>query len=284
MPSGTVSSSGHSVFVGHSVASGRMTAVSDLKIHRFGPADGTPVLALHGLTGHGGRWRHLAEGHLPRVRMIAPDLRGHGRSTWSPPWGIADHVDSLVEVLDAEVSEPVVLVGHSYGGAIAVHLAARVPDRVRALVLLDPAMGLDPARMLEVADLTVRYPDYTDAAEARSEKVHGAWADVADDVLDEEMAEHLIELGNGRVGWRYAVPAVVASWGELARPAALPPAGTPTVLVQAMRVQPSYVTPAFRAALTERLGDDLTVVEMDVDHMVANARPAEVAALIEKLL
>ncbi|GAA4480062.1 alpha/beta hydrolase [Rhodococcus olei] len=258
--------------------------MSDLKIHRFGPADGAPVLALHGLTGHGGRWRHLAEGYLPQVRMIAPDLRGHGHSTWSPPWGFADHVDSLVEALDAETSEPVVLVGHSFGGAIAVHLAARAPERVRALLLLDPAMGLEPGRMLEIADLTVRYPDYTDAAEARAEKVHCAWADVAAEVLDEEIAEHLIDVGGGRVGWRYAVPAVVASWGELARPVVLPPADLPTVLVQAMRVQPPYVTPQFRAALDAHLGDRLTVIEMDVDHMVANSRPAEVAALIEKLL
>ncbi|MFD1813367.1 alpha/beta fold hydrolase [Rhodococcus gannanensis] len=258
--------------------------MSDLKVHRFGPEHGTQVLALHGLTGHGKRWRHLADGHLPQVRMIAPDLRGHGRSTWSPPWGIADQVDSLVDLLDAEATGPAIVVGHSYGGAIAMHLAARVPEKVRALILLDPAMGLDPARMLEVADLTMRYPDYTDAAEARSEKVHGAWADVASDVLDEEMAEHLVDLENGRVGWRYAVPAVVASWGELARPAVLPPATMPTVLVQAMRVQPPYVTPRLRAALAERLGDNLTVLEMDVDHMVANARPGEVAALIEKLL
>lgn len=263
---------------------GHNDCVSDLKIHRFGPEDGTPVLALHGLTGHGRRWRHLADGHLPRVRMIAPDLRGHGRSTWSPPWGIADQVDSLIDVLDAEVDERVIVVAHSYGGAIALHLAERAPETMRALVLLDPAMGLNPARMLEIADLTLRYPDYTDAAEARSEKVHGAWADVADDVLDEEMTEHLVDLENGRVGWRYAVPAVIASWGELARPIVLPPAHLPTVLVQAMRVQPPYVTPAFRSALSEHLGDNLTVVEMDVDHMVANARPAEVAALIEKLL
>ncbi|MFF0816475.1 alpha/beta fold hydrolase [Rhodococcus sp. NPDC003318] len=261
-----------------------MAGVSDLTVHRFGPVDGPPVLALHGLTGHGRRWRHLADGHLPKVRMIAPDLRGHGHSTWGPPWGIADQVEALASMLTAENVDPVVLVGHSYGGAVALHLAARVPERVRALVLLDPAMGLDPARMLEIADLTVRYPDYTDAAEARSEKVHGAWADVADEVLDEEIAEHLIRLDNGRVGWRYAVPAVVASWGELARPVALPPADLPTVLVQAMRVQPPYVTPAVRAALTEHLGDRLTVIEMDVDHMVASSRPAEVAALVEKLL
>lgn len=261
-----------------------MSAVSDLTVHRFGPADGTPVLALHGLTGHGKRWRHLADGHLPTVRMIAPDLRGHGHSTWNPPWGLADQVDSLLELLEAETDEPVIVVGHSYGGAIGLHLATRAPEKVRALVLLDPATGLDPARMREIADLTVRYPDYTDATEARSEKVHGAWADVAVDVLDEEMAEHLVDLGNGRVGWRYSLPAIVTSWGELARPVVLPSADLPTILVQAMRVRPPYVTPALRAGLAERLGDRLTVIEMDCDHMVGNSRPAEVAALIEKLL
>ncbi|TQF73672.1 alpha/beta fold hydrolase [Rhodococcus spelaei] len=261
-----------------------MAVVADLEIHRYGPVDGPPVLALHGMTGHGQRWQHLADGYLPQVRMLAPDLRGHGRSTWAPPWSIDNQVDSLVELLEAEAREPVVLVGHSFGGTIALHLAARAPERVRALLLLDPAMALDPAKLLEIADLTVRYPDYTDAAEARSEKVHGAWADVPDEVLDAEIAEHLIQLEGGRVGWRYAVPAVVASWGELARPIVVPPADLPTVLVQAMRVQPPYVSAELRGALTERLGDRLTVVEMDVDHMVAQSRPAEVAALIEKLL
>ncbi|WP_411269115.1 alpha/beta fold hydrolase [Rhodococcus sp. MTM3W5.2] len=261
-----------------------MSDMGEIHIHRFGPQAGRQVLALHGLTGHGQRWQHLAEGYLPEARVIAPDLRGHGRSTWSPPWGIADHVEDLVGVLESETTEPVVLVGHSYGGAIAVHLARRVPERVRALVLLDPALGLDPAFMAEIADLTVRFPDYTDAAEARSEKVHGAWADVADEVLDAELAEHLIDREGGRVGWRMSIPAIVASWGELARPFVLPPADLPTILVQAMRVQPPYVTAEFLTALAAQLGDRLTVVEMDVDHMVEQARPGDVAELIGKLL
>ncbi|MFC9787785.1 alpha/beta fold hydrolase [Rhodococcus sp. NPDC127528] len=261
-----------------------MAVVADLETHRYGPVDGPPVLALHGMTGHGQRWRHLADGFLPQVRMLAPDLRGHGRSTWAPPWSIDSQVDDLVELLESEATAPVVLVGHSYGGTIALHLAARAPELVRGLLLLDPAVAIDPTKLLEIADLTVRYPDYTDAAEARSEKVHGAWADVPDEILDAEIAEHLIDVEGGRVGWRYAVPAVVASWGELARPIVVPRADLPTVLVQAMRVQPPYVSAELRGALAERLGDLFTVVEMDVDHMVAQSRPAEIAALIEKLL
>ncbi|MBF0661293.1 alpha/beta fold hydrolase, partial [Rhodococcus sp. (in: high G+C Gram-positive bacteria)] len=163
-----------------------MNAAETLRTHLFGPADGPQILALHGLTGHGRRWRHLAESHLPHARFLAPDLRGHGRSPWTPPWTFERHVDDLLRVLDTHASGPVTVVGHSFGGALALHLAAAAPERVRALVLLDPAIALPPERMLEVADSTARYPDYTDEAEARAEKVGADWAEVDPELLDAE--------------------------------------------------------------------------------------------------
>ena len=246
-----------------------------LHTHLFGPADGPQILALHGLTGHGRRWEHLATRYLPDARFVAPDLRGHGRSPWAPPWNFETHVQDLLGVLDAHTTGPVLVVGHSFGGALAVHLAATAPDRVRGLLLLDPAIGLPPERMQEIADLTVRYPDYTDAAEARADKAHGAWG---------EVAEELIELETGRVNWRLFVPALVTSWSELARDFVLPTAQIPTTLVRAAKVQPPYVTAEFRAALAERLGADLTELEMDCDHMIDQARPEETATLIRGLL
>ncbi|WP_170312915.1 alpha/beta fold hydrolase [Prescottella subtropica] len=255
-----------------------------LHTHLFGTPGGPEVLALHGLTGHGRRWESLGADQLRDTRIVAPDLRGHGRSPWTPPWGFDTHVDDLVRVLDRHATGPVVVVAHSFGGAVAVHLARAVPERIRGLVLLDPAIGLEPELSGRIAGLVAQFPDYTDAAEARSEKVHGSWGDVPTDALDADLAEHLIALPNGRVGWRMSIPAVVASWGEMARGFVLPPRGLPTVLVQAQRVQPPYVTPAFRAALTGHLGPDLTVVDLDCDHMVPHAAPDEVAALVRKLL
>ena len=66
---------------------------------------------------------------------------------------------------------PVVVVGHSFGGAVALDLAAARPDLVAGLVLLDPAVGLDGGWMREIADEMFASPDYTDRAEARAEKV-----------------------------------------------------------------------------------------------------------------
>ncbi|WP_072687910.1 alpha/beta fold hydrolase [Rhodococcus marinonascens] len=261
-----------------------MGHVSVLHTYLFGAEDGPEILALHGVTGHGRRWEAMAADQLPDARWISPDLRGHGRSTWAPPWNLEAHVSSLIDTLDTHARGPVLVVGHSFGGALALHLARAVPDRVRGLVLLDPAIGLDSELMRTVADLTISSPDYTDLEEARSEKIGGAWGEVPRDVLETEIAEHLIPLENGRVNWRLSTPALVTAWGELARDPVLPPAHLPTVLVQASKVQPPYVTPVFRRALAEHLGDNLTAVDIECDHMVPQARPDEVAALVRKLL
>ena len=122
---------------------------------------------------------------------------------------------------------PTVVVGHSFGGAVALNLAATRPDLVSALVLLDPAVGLDGGWMRDIADDMLASPDYTDRAEARAEKANGSWGDVDADELDRELDEHLIDLPNGRAGWRISIPAMMSYWSELARPIALPPSDIP---------------------------------------------------------
>jgi len=240
------------------------------------------LLAVHGLTGHGARWRNLA-GHLPEIAVAAPDLIGHGRSSWTAPWTIEANVVVLAALLDSEAEGPVTVVGHSFGGAVALQLAAARPDLVDALVLLDPAIGLDGEWMAEIAAAMLASPDYPDAAEARAEKRDGAWADVDPALLDIELDEHLVALPGGRFGWRISVPAMMSYWSELARPMVLP-AATATTLVRATRTSPPYVGDDLIDALSRRLGPGFRLVDVDCDHMVAQARPVEVAATIREQL
>jgi lipase len=253
-----------------------------LHVHRYGPSRPPQILAVHGLTGHGQRWQTLATKHLPDVAIVAPDLIGHGRSSWAAPWNIDANVDTLAALLDAEAGDPVLVVGHSFGGAVALNLAAARPDLVSALVLLDPAVGLDGAWMRDIADDMFSSPDYTDRAEARSEKVNGSWGEVDTDELDRELDEHLIDLPGGRVGWRISIPAMLSYWSELARPIRLPHNEIPITLVLATKTQPPYVTNELLTALGARPG--FTLLEFDCDHMVPQARPADTAAVIRTLL
>lgn len=252
-------------------------------MHRFGPPDPIQVLALHGLTGHGRRWQHFAE-HLPEIAFVAPDLIGHGRSSWAAPWTIEANVAALAGLLDTESAGAVSVVGHSFGGALAIHLAAARPDLVSGLVLLDPAIGLDGQWMAQIAEAMLSSPDYPDRAEARSEMVNGAWADVAPAVLDADIDEHLVELDNGRYGWRISLPAMMSYWSELARDIVLPPAGIPTSLVRALWTSPPYVSGRLIDGLWDRLGPVFEVLDYECGHMVADAKPDDVAALVRRRL
>lgn len=108
-----------------------------------GEPEAPTLLLVHGVTASRHAWDLVAE-RLPGVRLIAPDLRGRGRSNAvSGEAGLARHADDLALVLDAVQADRVVAVGHSMGAFIAVVLAHRHPDRVSRLVLLDGGLPLE---------------------------------------------------------------------------------------------------------------------------------------------
>ena len=118
------------------------TPATDLAIHRFGTPGAPVAVLLHGLTEAGTTWPDLVARWGDRWELLGVDLRGHGESprftagelTHAPE---VMHADA-VHVLDLQAS-PVVLIGHSLGGLVALWAALDRPDAVRALVLEDPA-------------------------------------------------------------------------------------------------------------------------------------------------
>jgi pimeloyl-ACP methyl ester carboxylesterase len=110
-------------------------------------ADGAPwVLALHGWARNHQDWRAVL-GAEPAGAMgaVALDLPGFG-ATPPPPavWGSGEYAAAITPVL-AELQVPAVVVGHSFGGRVAVHLAAAQPGLVRALVLTGVPLSRNPA-------------------------------------------------------------------------------------------------------------------------------------------
>lgn len=110
----------------------------------WGPDDpaAPTVLAVHGVTASHKSWAYLAEA-LPDVRIIAPDLRGRGRSNQLPgPYGLTTHAQDLAAVLEDLADGPLVVVGHSMGRFASLVLADLFPERVRSLVLVDGGLPL----------------------------------------------------------------------------------------------------------------------------------------------
>jgi pimeloyl-ACP methyl ester carboxylesterase len=102
-----------------------------------GPRNGPPLWLVHGLIR---RWQDfgpiLAE-LAARWTVRAPDHRGHGRSDRAASYLVTDYLADIAALVQDE-NEPAVIVGHSLGALVALGVAAAHPDKVRAVVLLDP--------------------------------------------------------------------------------------------------------------------------------------------------
>ena len=104
------------------------------------------VLLLHGLSANANCWGAvIAAGLSPAHRTIAPDLRGRGRSEKpAAGYSMADHANDVIALLDKLGLSQVVVVGHSFGGYLAIYLASHFPDRFSQVVVVDAALQLNP--------------------------------------------------------------------------------------------------------------------------------------------
>jgi pimeloyl-ACP methyl ester carboxylesterase len=134
--------------------------------------EGAPAILLHSSGMSGRQWKRLATALVAKGhRAIVPDLAGHGRSEpWPEPKPFSYAIDvanvlGLVRSIDGQVD----LVGHSYGGLLALLVTLAAPARIRSLTVYDPvAFGaLDPTDEEAQRDLTRLPPDWGNTTETR---------------------------------------------------------------------------------------------------------------------
>jgi pimeloyl-ACP methyl ester carboxylesterase len=110
------------------------------RIEYLDAGSGDPVVLLHSSASSSAQWRALAAQLSDRYRVLTPDLYGYGASAhWSgqAPFTLA-HEAEIVHALLDQVGAQAHLVGHSYGGAVALHAARTRGGRFRSLVLIEP--------------------------------------------------------------------------------------------------------------------------------------------------
>ena len=118
----------------------RFVTVHGLRLrYRDWGGDGRPLLALHGAAAHAHWWDPVAPYLALRLRVLALDWRGHGRSEWPrpPAYDSQDFAAELLGVIEALRLTDVVVAGHSMGGHNAMAFAAWHPDRLARLVVVD---------------------------------------------------------------------------------------------------------------------------------------------------
>jgi pimeloyl-ACP methyl ester carboxylesterase len=179
----------------HDHAAGRFATLVGLSVHHrvAGPADAPGVVLLHHFYGNVATWRHVIDDLADDHRVAAFDRPAFGlterppRSRWNGtnPYTRATSARITLELLDHLGMDDAVLVGSSAGGTAALEAYAMAPERVRALVLLAPAITGDVGPPPQVRPL-LRNPALRKlgpqiirrfAGEITVERVAGAWHD-----------------------------------------------------------------------------------------------------------
>lgn len=119
----------------------RMIRVKNISLNVYEQGKGTPLLILHGWGSSSHRWVDFVD-RLPRdmFRVIIPDLPGFGKSPEPPAdWGLQNYTQLVHELIQQMKIEQGVILGHSFGGRVAIQLAKEHPSAMRLLVLCGAA-------------------------------------------------------------------------------------------------------------------------------------------------
>ena len=253
----------------------------NLTRYEWGEPGLPPLVCLHGVTSHGRHFAQLAERLASRFHVIALDLRGHGGSSWEPPWNLEQHV---ADVLEAAPAERCAWLGHSFGGRVAYETAAAAPERVERLVLLDPAIRIPPDLGIAAAENARRDRSYVSFAEGIDRRYEESFLTSAPrELVEEELRVHLLEDDEGRFRYRYCQSTVVAAYGEMTRePPAFERVRIPTLLVLG---DISYLPyDDLLGAHQDALGDLLEVDRISAGHTVLWDALEDTVGAVERFL
>lgn len=243
------------------------------------------ALALHCTLAHAGAWRGLGAALADQFTVTAIDLPGHGKSR---PWtGAGDLHDACTAQAAACLTEPVDVIGHSFGATVALRLAIDHPDIVRSLTLIEPvlfaAARLDAPD--EVAAHMVEAQPYMEALEAGDMAVaarlfNRLWGDGTRwDEIRTSARTYMSER-------MYLIPlqshAIFEDSARLLSPDRIARASMPSLLVSGSDSPP--VARAINKALARRLPDARELTVDGAGHMVPLTHPQAVAKAIRGLI
>jgi len=152
---------------------------NDINIETFGSGP-RQVVALHCSLGRAAGWSSLAKLLGDDVTVTAPDWPGHGKSApWQQTGLMRETAVKITEQLIGD--QPIDLIGHSYGGVIALDYATRFPEKVRSLTLIEPiflaVVGLDNRPVLD-SYLNQMQPHFDALADERHEEAANIFMDI----------------------------------------------------------------------------------------------------------
>ena len=186
----------------------------------WGNPEAPPLLLIHGGRDHARSWDWTAEALRNDFHIIAPDLRGHGDSDWSPDgeYGLLTNVYDIAQLIHQLKLAPVSIIGHSYGGNIATRYAGVYPQNVHKLISIE-GLGAMPSEQAsyEATPVGERIRNWIDQRRMVAARSPRRYANIEDAFarmqqenpnLSKEQARHLTIHGvsqneDGSYSWKF---------------------------------------------------------------------------------
>ncbi|WP_163648602.1 alpha/beta fold hydrolase [Modicisalibacter sp. 'Wilcox'] len=240
-----------------------MSDTVELHYQADGPEDTRPLVILHGLFGSADNWRSHAKQWQRRRRVVAVDLRNHGRSPHVAGMSYAAMADDVIALLDRLQITDCDLLGHSMGGKVAMSVARLAPRRVASLIVAD------------IAPIAYEHGhDSIFAAMRRVERSRPASRQEADALMAEEidssatrlfLATNLVR-EDGVMRWRVGLDEIAADYDAIIDvPAGDSPYEGPALEIRGAQSPyvPDSTLPALRAILP-----NVEIVTLEAGHWV----------------
>ncbi|HYK92836.1 MAG TPA: alpha/beta fold hydrolase, partial [Thermoplasmata archaeon] len=249
-----------------------------VELHRRDEGSGETILLVHGLGGDHALWNPVIASLAPDFRVIAPDLRGHGRSE-APPgsaFSFAELSGDLLHLLDELGVNQVHLVGLSAGAFLGLQLALQQPARLKSLVVIGAATHCDNhTRAIADRWISTYQKEGFDAYVLRLLKdlYYPDWIEAHLDVADALRAQQEHEHGRGVLEWGKAIRSYDLR-GRLGR------ITVPTLIVQA--VDDQVIDPAHGRLLRQSIPGSELKLFAQTGHLVPVERPRETTEAIRE--
>ena len=178
-----------------------------LQFKEFG--EGKPLVILHGLFGFSDNWKSQAKAFSSYFRVIAVDLRNHGRSAWNPIHSYEAMAGDVIETLDSLNIDKAHVIGHSMGGKVAMHLTQLFPLRISKLVVVDMGIKCYPMHHQEIIQAIHEVP--LSEITARSQVSSFLSNRIPQEGVRQFLLKNLYWIEKGKLAWRMNINVLEAN-------------------------------------------------------------------------
>ena len=184
----------------------RFVQVNGLRLHYldWGGPGAQSLFLLHGISSNAHAWDHFADSLCDRFHIVAPDQRGHGDTDWATDGYDRDrYVEDFARFVEGLGARRFVLLGHSMGGSVAVAYAARYPQEVERLVIVDIGPEVDPAGLRRMGEQRRDPVEEFESVEEVYRLMRSQDPVPPDDMLRHRARFALKRHPNGKWTWKY---------------------------------------------------------------------------------